>query len=92
MTTYYYTLFIVFSIIAFMIVLDDNVGAYIILIFKILKVNIERFWWRIRFHPNNFITTWMRNREYDKIARELENEIKMERESRSSDNSSKTSE
>ena len=80
MTTYYYTLFIAFTIIATMIVLDNNVGVYITLIFKILKVNIERLVWMIRFHPNNFITTWLNNRKYDKIARELEKEF-MNRES-----------
>ena len=75
MNTYYYTLFIAFTIIATMIVLDNNVGAYITLIFKILKVNTERLIWMIKFHPNNFITTWIRNRQYDKIARELEKEF-----------------
>jgi len=75
MTTYYYTLFIAFTIIAFMIVLDNNVGVYITLIFKILKVNTERLIWMIKFHPNNFLTTWIRNRQYDKIARELEKEF-----------------
>jgi hypothetical protein len=58
-----------------MIVLDNNVGIYITLIFKILKVNTERLVWMIKFHPNNFITTWIRNRQYDKIARELEKEF-----------------
>ena len=75
MTTYYYTLFIIFTVIAVMIVLDNNVGVYITLIFKILKVNIERIVWMIKFHPNNFITTWIQNRKYDRIARELEKEF-----------------
>ncbi len=75
MNTYYYTLFIAFTIIATMVVLDNNVGVYITLIFKILKVNTERLVWMIKFHPNNFITTWIRNRQYDKIARELEKEF-----------------
>ena len=75
MSTYYYFLFLVFTIIAAMIVLDNNVGVYITLIFKILKVNTERFVWMIKFHPNNFITTYLRNRQYDKIAKELEKEF-----------------
>lgn len=83
MTAYYYTLFIVFTIIAAMIVLDNNVGVYITLIFKILKVNIERLFWMIRFHPNNFITTWIQNRKYDRIARELEKEFQSKMESQS---------
>ena len=75
MNTYYYTLFIVFSIIATMIVLDNNVGVYFTLIFKLLRVNTERLYWMLKYHPNNFITTWIQNRKYDKIARELEREF-----------------
>ncbi len=75
MNTYYYSLFIVFIIIATMIILDNNVGLYINLILKKLKIDIEKLWWIIKFHPNNFITTWIRNREYNKIAKELEKEF-----------------
>jgi hypothetical protein len=75
MSTYYYTLFIIFTVIVTMMILDHNVSEYINLLFKILKVNIERFIWMIRFHPNNFITTYLQNRKYDKIARELEKEF-----------------
>lgn len=81
MNTYYYTLFIIFTVIAAMIVLDNNVGVYITLIFKIIKVNTERLFWMIRFHPNNFITTWIQNRKYDRIARELEKEFQSKMES-----------
>jgi hypothetical protein len=81
MTTYYYILFFIFTIIATMILLDNNVGVYFVLIFKIINVNVQRFFWMIRLHPKNFITTWMQNQKYDKIVRELarKNEDKMER-------------
>jgi hypothetical protein len=81
MTTYYYILFFIFTIIATMILLDNNVGVYFVLIFKIINVNMQRFFWMIRLHPKNFITTWLQNQKYDKIARELamKNEDKMER-------------
>lgn len=64
-----------------MILLDNNVGVYFVLIFKIINVNIQRFFWMVRLHPKNFITTWLQNQKYDKIARELarKNEDKMER-------------
>ncbi len=75
MSSYYYTLFIIFTVIATMIVLDNNVGLYIILILRKFKIEIEKLWWKIKFHPNNFITTWIRNRQYDKIAKELEEEF-----------------
>ena len=48
---YYYTLFTVFAIIVTMMIVDPNVADYIYLYFKIIKVNLERFYWMIRFHP-----------------------------------------
>jgi hypothetical protein len=75
MSLYYYTLFIIFVIISTMMILDNNVGVYITLIFKLLKINTQRLFWMIRFHPNNFITTFLNNRKYDRIARELEKEF-----------------
>lgn len=64
-----------------MILLDNNVGVYFVLIFKIINVNMQRFFWMVRLHPKNFITTWLQNQKYDKIARELamKDEDKMER-------------
>lgn len=76
MGSYYYILFAFFTIVAVMIVIDANVGEYIILIFKIIQVKLERLWWMIVYHPNNFITTWRRNKEYDRIAKELEEEFR----------------
>ena len=77
MEIYYYTLFTVFIIIALMIVTDPNVGSFIDLLIKIIKVKVERFIWMVIYHPNNFITTWLQNRKYDKIARELEKEFEL---------------
>jgi len=45
------------------------------LVFKTMKLNMVRFLWMIRFHPNNFITTWIQNRKYDRMAKELEKEL-----------------
>lgn len=91
MNFYYYALFSVFCFLAILILLDANVGVYFILCLRFLKLNIERLIWMIRFHPNNFITTFIRNLEYEKIAKQLEkefrdlNEKEMERRSELSD-------
>lgn len=76
-------LLIIFGVIAYMMIIDENVAIYFTLIFKILKVNTERLVWMIKFHPNNFITTFLNNRKYDRIARELEQEFKRKMESQS---------
>ena len=75
MDYYYYLSILIFTIIGFMIVIDSNTGLYFTLVFKILNINLQRLIWMIKFHPNNFITTWISNRKYDKIAKELEREF-----------------
>lgn len=75
MNSYYYFWISIFTIIAVMIVLDPNVGEFITLASKVVKVNTERIWWMIRFHPRNPVTNLIKKWEYDKIARELEQEF-----------------
>ena len=75
MSTYYLILLTLFSIIATMIVIDNNVADYIILLFKIVRVNIERFFWRIRFHPimfTNPLARWLMMKKYTKIIEKNE--------------------
>lgn len=72
---YYLSLFLVFSIVAFMLVVDRNVSDYIVLIFKLFKINIEKFFWMIKLHPKNPITNFMMKRQYEKIAKELHKEL-----------------
>lgn len=75
MNIYCYTLLTVFAIIAYIIVVDQNVAIFIDLVFKIIKVNVERFYWVIRFHPKNPITNLIMRIKYAKIAKDLEREL-----------------
>jgi hypothetical protein len=70
-----YGLLLVLGIIAYIMIVDQNVAEYLLLVFKMMKLNIVRLLWMIRFHPNNFITTWIQNRKYDRMAKELEKEL-----------------
>jgi hypothetical protein len=70
-----YGLLLVLGIIAYIMIIDQNVAEYFLLVFKTMKLNMVRLLWMIRFHPNNFITTWIQNRKYDRIAKELEKEL-----------------
>ena len=79
MTIYQSTLLIIFGIIGYMMIVDKNVGDYISLLYKIIKLNVERIFWMIRFHPKNPITNLMKRWEYDAIARTLEKEMESER-------------
>ncbi len=83
MTNYYYILFIIFTIVAAMMIIDQNVAIYITLIYKFLKVNVQKFFWIIRFHPiwiDNPIGKWWMMRKYERTIRELAQEISKKQE------------
>jgi hypothetical protein len=75
MSLYYGILFLIFAIIAVMIVIDPNVGDYITLIIRFIGIQLQRLFWMIKYHPNNFITTWIQNQKYDRISRQLREEL-----------------
>ena len=72
---YYYTLFTVFIIIASMMIIDANVSAAFILGLKIIKIWIERLYYIILLHPKNPIVNLKRKWEYDRLAKELHEEL-----------------
>jgi hypothetical protein len=76
MTPFQSTCVIIFAIIAYLMITDRNVADYLTLVFKMTRMNIERTFWMIRLHPKNPITNLMMRWKYDRIARELEKELK----------------
>jgi hypothetical protein len=58
-----------------MVAIDPNVSEYLTLVFKIIKLNIERTFWMIRLHPKNPIVNLINRWKYDKIAKELQKEF-----------------
>lgn len=68
-------LLIIFGIVGFMIVTDKNVGVYLTLIFQIIKMDIQKFIWKVRLHPKNPITNLMMKIKYERIAKELQKEL-----------------
>jgi hypothetical protein len=75
MTPFQSTCLILFAILAYLILTDKNVADYLTLVFKIAKLNIDRTLWMIRLHPKNPITNLMMRWKYDRIARELQEEM-----------------
>jgi hypothetical protein len=76
---YYYSLFTAFVILITMMIIDQNVAEYIVLLTKLLKSKIERLYWMIRFHPIVFsspIGKWLMMRKYIKISKDIEKNIK----------------
>lgn len=72
---YYYTIFALFAILCYAIVVDENVATFIDLSIKYLRIQLERLWWMARFHPNNPITNFIMDRKMSKLAKELEKEL-----------------
>ena len=75
MTSLNYSILLVFGVIAYIMIIDPNVNEYLTLVFKIIKVNIERVYWMIRLHPKNPITNLMMRWKYARIAKELQKEF-----------------
>ena len=75
MTPFQSTCVIIFAIIAYLVITDKNVADYLTLVFKMTRLNIERMFWMMRFHPKNPITNLMMRWKYEKLARELQTEM-----------------
>ncbi len=75
---YYYSLFTAFVILITMMIIDQNVSDYIVLLTKLLKSKVERLYWMIRFHPVIFsspIGKWWMMRKHMRTAKELAQEL-----------------
>lgn len=75
MNTYYYTIFIVFAVIAYMIVVDSNVAKFIELMSRMVVINLKRLYYLFVYHPNNKIAAWMMERRINKMAKQLQKEL-----------------
>lgn len=73
-------LFLVAIIVAYVILIDENVSLYASLSLKIIKNEVTRRIWMIRYHPKNPITNLLKRIEYDKIAKELMEEFNSKKE------------
>ena len=75
---YYYSLFTAFVILVTMMIIDQNVADYIVLLGRLVKSKIERLYWIIRFHPALFsspIGKWLMMRKHMRTAKELAQEL-----------------
>lgn len=75
MTSTYTAILTLSIIICYIILTDKNVEDYLILTFKVIKINTERKIWMIRLHPHNPITNLMMKWKYEKLAREIQAEM-----------------
>ena len=70
----YYFFFIPFSIILYMMWVDENVSVYVGLTFKPIKVKIDTARWILLYHPfwiTNPISKRLSIRKYERMAEKL---------------------
>jgi hypothetical protein len=75
MTSFQSACVVIFGILAYLIWVDENIAVYLTLIFKIIKINTERMFWMIKLHPKNPITNLIMKWKYDRIAKEIIEEL-----------------
>lgn len=68
---YYYSLFAVFAIILALMVIDPNVGVYIDLQFKLLRIRVLTFWMRATMYPRIKYNNWQIQRRLKQFQREI---------------------
>lgn len=68
---YYYSLFLVFVVLSYLIVTDKSVATFVILLQKIVKLNFEKLKWWILYNPANPIVKYLMHRRSIKMAEEL---------------------
>jgi len=71
----YFTFFVIFAIIAYLIVTDNSVAQYITLISKISEVWFQKTKWWILNNPRNPIVKYLMWRRAYKLAKELQKEL-----------------
>jgi len=71
----YFTFFVIFAIIAYLIVTDNSVAQYITLISKISEVWFQKTKWWVLNNPRNPIVKYLMWRRAYKLAKELQKEL-----------------
>lgn len=70
---------IIFSIFAYLIIIDEKFSYYIVLSFKYIGVQLQRKWMMFKYHPfwiTNPIGKWWTQKKYYKTAIELKKILK----------------
>jgi len=78
MSTYYYFLFVIFALVAFLMAIDPNLSRYFVLMYEWLEMNTRKTYYMVKLHPWNFITSWSIRYRSHKMAKELLTKINSE--------------
>jgi hypothetical protein len=70
------TWFTIAACLVYAVAVDENVFPWLVLQSKLLKVWLERQWYRLRYHPDSPWVRYEIKRNSEKLAREIMKEIK----------------
>ena len=73
----YYLWFVLFAIIVYMMIVDENVSTAIVYVFKLIDIKLQRWKWIILNHPGNPINRYLIWRRSWRLAKEFEKEFKL---------------
>ncbi len=90
MTSSYYFWFFAFAVIAYFIATDNSVATAVNLISKLVGIWFEKKKWWLLNNPRNPIVKYLIWRRSLKLAKEIQNEIEMERQSKESNDNRTT--
>jgi len=71
----YYIWVTIFVIISYVIIVDPNGLRLIDLMGKLIKINFQRTYWMVRYHPANPITNLLFKWKYARLAKQLEKDL-----------------
>lgn len=75
MTSYYYSLLVLFCIAAYLISSDQNVARAVVLVLKLIKSKCSTAYLHLWLHPKNPIFKYISWRRSWKLAEELQREF-----------------
>lgn len=72
---YYYAWFILFVIVAYLIVTDNTIAIAFNYVMRLIRFDFEKIKWWIQHSPDNLIVRWLIHRRSMKMAKELMKEF-----------------
>ena len=79
MTTQY-VCFLIFGVLAYIIITDSNVARAYDYVLKLAGTNIRRWWWWITNNPRNPVVKYLMYRRSLRLAKELMGKINKDKE------------
>ena len=75
-----YVCFLIFGVLAYIIITDSNVARAYDYVLKLASTNIRRWWWWITNNPRNPVVKYLMYRRSLRLAKELMGKINKDKE------------